>query len=184
MIEGKEVVEAQIKDYDDILKSIRQEVKTVKTQISELTASTSSSDTQKSVELIADALLVNSLHNNLEIETLSADQHRALDAALSAITSISNPRKVVDYPRMKQGFTQLFNDLCNGSEDFVPGNSVSFKDIHKGLTHLDESTTGKVHEEAQEEVKQVEAEPLKQESENENWAATDGEGDEEAGEED
>ena len=76
---------------------------------------------------------------------MSEDQHNALDKALSAITSISNPSKVIDYPRMKQGFTQLFNDLVSGSEEKVPGTTVSFGDIKSSLQSVGDEVTSKVH---------------------------------------
>jgi len=146
MIQGKELIQAQIKEYEDILKGIRAEVKTIKAEIADANSASTQKETTSSVELIADALLVNSLHNNLEKSILDETQHAALNQALSAITSISNPGKVIDYPRMKQGFTQLFNDLISASEEKVPGTTVSFGDIHSGLTSIDDSVTGKVHE--------------------------------------
>lgn len=194
MISNKDGLQAQIKDYEDILKGLRAEVKTVKAQIKEVHSASTQKETTDSVELIADALLVNSIQKNLEKSILPEDQQAALDKSLSAITSITNPETVIDFPRMKQGFTQLFNDLVSGSEEKVPGTTVSFGDIKSSLESIDESVTGKVHkyeeekveEPKEEETEQVQASQVEapKEEEGENWGASDGEDGDEAANQD
>ena len=130
MLAGKERLLNQIHDLEDMQKAVKIELtefsrKDAHLKKQQLAASEMNS-LEKGVKLIADACLVNSIHQNFEKTTLTEEQHTALETALIAITAATGQSEVVNYPRIKEGFVQLFLSLVTNSKELIPGTSVSF----------------------------------------------------------
>lgn len=129
-------------------KGIKSECSKLKTQLvtEETKQETPSTDVlENGVKLIADACLVNSLHQNFDQQILAADEHTALATALTAITAASASAEVINYQRVREGFVQLFTQLVSKSEEIIPGSSVSFEQISEKLTSLPKEVTHREH---------------------------------------
>lgn len=148
MVNGKDELLSQIKELEEMNKGIKTECNKLKSQLTteETKAETPSTDVlENGVKLIADACLVNSLHQNFDQQILAADEHTALATALTAITAASAPAEVINYQRVREGFVQLFTQLVSKSDEIIPGSSVSFNQISEKLTSLPKEVTHREH---------------------------------------
>ncbi len=116
-------------------------------------------DLRKSVEVIADALLVNTLESKFEKQILPSHESKALDAALSSINSLQHPEGDLNYSRMKEGFVHLFSSLIEPSSDVVPGTSVQFSSLRESLSNLGVEVTRGVHGQHGEDSEEKKEEP-------------------------
>jgi len=131
MIEGKDQLLAQIKELEEMNKGVKVECQKLRSQIvtpEEAKKETANHDVlENGVKIIADACLVNSLHQNFGQQILEDNEHVALATALTAITAANAPADLVNYQRVREGFVQLFTQLVSKSDEIIPGSHVSFK---------------------------------------------------------
>ena len=101
-------MEAQIKDLNELQKSLVAEVKAVQAQVRDQEGGAKKQDVGKTVGVLADALLVNTLQTRFGKQILGEEESKALAGALEVFSAIQGASEVLPYDRMREGFVHLF----------------------------------------------------------------------------
>lgn len=137
-------VKAEIKELEEMRHSIQTEARSI-IQNMQGTAAPAKVDHKLQDEIIthslgrvADALLINLLQNQNGVRSfLQSNENAGLKAALIPLQSLISPNSSsLVYNKARECFVEVFRSLAKGSEDIIPGSSVSYKQLADNLDRI------------------------------------------------
>lgn len=163
MIASEESVLAQVKEMEEIIKSVQQNQKSILSTLKSHQKAESQDEKNKRVHsiisLLADVLLVNSVHENFGASPLAEHEHSALSKACSAFKEIIHPQDQLNYKLSKEGFVAIVQNLVSNSNENVHGTRITFSELTAAVQKIPKEYQTKVfaHEKEVQPTKQPEA---------------------------
>jgi hypothetical protein len=102
---------------------------------------------QRTLTIVADALIVNLLQNEYDVKNLlGSDESVGLEAILVPLKNLVNPpHEQLVYSRARDCFVQVFQSFVRGSEDIIPGANVTHSHLLTQIHNLPESVRQETH---------------------------------------
>ena len=162
MIEGKEKLLSEIQDLQETQNAIKDETRKVAESLKK-THKKEVKQHDDSHEIFADAFLISLVHKHYGQQILDEESADALGKALTAFQLALTPQEVLNYDRVRNGFTFLFNSLLSKSQEIIPGTTKTFANVISAIKAAKDKVTNqqfelpeKVEEQKEEEIIQVE----------------------------
>ena len=96
---------------------------------------------------VADTLLVNLLQNEYNVKNLlGSNESVGLEAILVPLKNlVTPPHEQLVYSRARDWFVQVFQSFVKGSEEIIPGSSVTYSHLLTQIHNLPESVRQETH---------------------------------------
>lgn len=146
MVSSKAKVESQIKELEDIKRTLHKECLRVLDKHKQIVKGLKTGEAnvdntvKRTLGVVADALLVNLLQNEYNVKNLLGNEERiGLEAIMLPIKNLFNPpADQLVYSRARECFITLFESFVKGSNDIIPGTDATYNKLLSDIQSIPE----------------------------------------------
>lgn len=153
MVDSKPKVEGQIKELEEMRKSLHKECQKVLKKHNHIVKALKSGEAnqdatiRRTLGVVADALLVNLLQNEYNVTNLLRNEERVgLEALMIPVKSLIQPSAdQLIYSRARECFVELFSNFVVGKSDIIPGSDTTYRKLLSDIQNIPAEVRNHTH---------------------------------------